>query len=53
VPSFEALIIAIWITAGVAGLWLATGGLSRTVVDTARLSPGTFLFSTILKTVHA
>ena len=26
-PTFEALIIAIWITAGVAGLWLAIEGI--------------------------
>jgi len=35
-------------------MWAAVGEAAvRTVVDTARLAPRTFAFSTILKTVNA
>ena len=42
------------VTNGYRGMWAAEGEAAiRTVVDTARLSPGTSPFSTILKTVAA
>src|SRR5215217_3760295 len=42
------------VTNGYRAMWAAEGEAAiRTVVDTARLSPGTSPFSTILKTVHA
>ena len=42
------------ITNGYRAMWAAEGeAVIRTVIDTARLSPGTSAFSTILKTVGA
>ena len=42
------------VTNGYRAMWAAQGEAAvRTVVDTARLSPGTSPFSTILKTISA
>ena len=52
--TFVAFPGAVEVTNGYRAMWAAEGEAAiRTVVDTARLRPGTSPFSTILKTLHA